>query len=363
MTPLRSTATLRHYGLEDEEDLFGGNRKKTSNRSLASSSIDQKSPVLVQKEISSPPSLQTYLPKHPTPPSTLPVEQVKPSLPKTPTPPSTSPAQARPTAIDTIEEKTVNKIPEKKTPEEKTSEEKTPEKKTPEEKTPERSSSFFRFFKTSSSSKTNNSSKTTSSASSVHSIPAKEPEDMIPQQHTIRTVPPIQPKVVPSQPIQEEKEEMIVIEDEATRAFADDITFQSKSPYLDIMTPELTMDALRLDQPIIPNTSPSSAISTPTHTSLDDPWFDQSSQVSDPSHLAIQVQDIEPQKRTAFADLINSWNTNQTNDVPRIEPEEDPEQFFEHVAEERRDIGFAGIGATPRPTVEWVAEEQENPWH
>ncbi|KAI8368868.1 hypothetical protein EDC96DRAFT_128344 [Choanephora cucurbitarum] len=268
-TPLRSTATLRQYDLENEEDLFGGNRKKTSTKTSPSSSIHKKSPILTHQEPPIPPAIQT----------------------------------------EPVIEQPKDKI---------------------DEKTPERSSSFFRFFKTSSS------SKTTSSASSVKSIPSSEQQN--------------------------KPEEVVVIEDEATRAFADDmISFQSKPTNYLIMTPELTMDALKLNTPPIPTTTSSSSVST---HSVDDPWLDPTLQPATVD-LAIQVQDIEPQKRTAFADLIDSWNTStlKTHDYLPKE-EEEPDQFFDHVAEERRDIGFAGIEATTRKEhpIEWVTEE-ENPWH
>jgi len=110
------------------------------------------------------------------------------------------------------------------------------------------------------------------------------------------------------------------------------------------------MDALKIDIPTSTHTTAIKklvpSISTPTNN-VDDPWsnpllMQPTVEPSVSSPLVVKVQDIEPQKRTAFADLINSWNTGKSNNKEYTN-NQDPKEFFDHVAEERRDIGFAGI--------------------
>ncbi|KAI8982280.1 hypothetical protein BDF20DRAFT_834916 [Mycotypha africana] len=197
------------------------------------------------------------------------------------------------------------------------------------------------------------------------------------------------------------------IEDEATRAFANDLsrfisaeTSRKTQPILskaDFFTPEL-MEGLTINdnddtifssiystagdlgvedfmEPSPPlmsmslstPTTATYSISPPTH--VDDPWLDPSVrkpsfalqvEPSQSSPLIVQEQDIEPEKRTAFADLIQSWNSSHnvsggtpfscttakpTTTASSIihDTAEEEETFLARVAEERKDIAFAGI--------------------
>ncbi|KAI9300764.1 hypothetical protein BJ944DRAFT_272510 [Cunninghamella echinulata] len=94
-----------------------------------------------------------------------------------------------------------------------------------------------------------------------------------------------------------------------------------------------------------------------------------------------KINDIEPVKRRAFADLIANWHgdnslMNNSNNK-RVEEEEEEEQFLTSVASEKRDIGFAGIEADNKPIAalshlgdhgtsafDWHRDEilDDNPW-
>ncbi|GAA5814060.1 hypothetical protein MFLAVUS_007550 [Mucor flavus] len=264
----------------------------------------------------------------------------------------------------------------------------------------EKSSSFFasasRFFKSSSH---GNSPKNSSAASSVSNVsiksdtpvtppvrqptpPARQPPPQQQKQSRKMATPPPPPRTMPIEKEKEEEEEEEedlsshhVIEDEATRAFADDvISFQANyTPDYTSLSNELSgMDSLRIDNKRL---LPSASTPTTVRADVDDPWFDNSRlalmgtiepSVSSPLHK-VSVQDIEPQKRSAFADLINSWNTGQTK-FESVQ-EEDHEQFFSHVAAEQRDIGFGGISngeeedtMKTSASVLWDNDE-ENPWN
>jgi hypothetical protein len=131
------------------------------------------------------------------------------------------------------------------------------------------------------------------------------------------------------------------------------------------------MDALTVNDT---NKKLNTSISTPTR--VDDPWseilavnqnFTIEPSMSSP--LAVKVQDIEPEKRTVFADLIQSWNTGNSTSQEFTVREDDPDTFYDHIAEERRDVGFAGIGDKTRDNnnntssmVDWDVEE-DNPWN
>ncbi|KAI8638108.1 hypothetical protein BD408DRAFT_405929 [Parasitella parasitica] len=242
------------------------------------------------------------------------------------------------------------------------------------------SSSFFRFFK-SSNNNSNANSKNSSSASSVASVNAPSPivkrndavNNLPPPSPPVRqqTLPPppsqqhqqpikpnhIQPRAIQQQQQEDEEDEepeepeeqFTVIEDEATRAFAEDNVISFKPTLLNYrsISPELAMDALKIDTRIVTNAVHKRllpSISTPTNN-MEDPWsnliIQPTVEPSISSPLVVREQDIEPQKRSAFADLINSWNTGKSNNEEY--PTQDPKEFFEHVAAERRDIGFAGI--------------------
>ncbi|KAI7905721.1 uncharacterized protein BX663DRAFT_500690 [Cokeromyces recurvatus] len=106
----------------------------------------------------------------------------------------------------------------------------------------------------------------------------------------------------------------------------------------------------------------------PGMSSIEVPIITTEPSISSP--LIVKTQDIEPQKRRAFADLIASWNTGQRN--KNIEDSNHSHQFFEHIAEESRDIGFAGIEGNKDntshsqnqvipPIMDWT--EEENPWN
>ena len=358
---LRSSTALRSDSF-DEDDLFGGGKRASRTRLPSKATTPpQKSPLPSNQVIETP--IDPVEPKRTVTPTQVALP-VKPSTPPAPPMKKSSPPP----------------------PVEDTSEEKQP-------------SSFFasasRFFK---SSNNNTPSKTSSSASSIASAhaPLEEPVQLPPpikQQQQASPPPPMKQtqlpppsaQIIPPQEIEEEDEEEIsVIEDEATRAFADDvITFQPTAHY----TPDYAslgpdLDSLHITLDTSPNRKlmiPS--ISTPTSTGaeVDDPWLDgftkpllgpiepSASSPIQPQHR-ISVQDIEPQKRSAFADLISSWNTGQTN--PNVMPPQvDPEQFLHHVAEEQRDVGFAGISSVQEEegihsrTVSSVWDhEEENPW-
>lgn len=375
-TSLRSTATLRsskQYDLEDEEDLlFGGksiSRNRVNSKTSPDASIHKKSPMTTHTTL--PPK------KH---------EDKNPSSVVIPTPRKSTPpppAVVTPAIIKQVEQPTITKPTEK------------PQEKTTEEK-PTSSSSFFRFFKSNTTQ-----SKPSSSASSAASVNAPsspvvstEGNDTIktpipvsaPPSHRQKTMQP-QPRtvgkkqqhVVAEQEEEEEDDDQVQrhqIIDEATRAFADDVmTFKPTMRPALYFAPELTMDALTIDTP--PNKKLIPSVSTPTATTVDDPWSNLRQPIllngpiepSISSPLAVKEQDIEPQKRAAFADLIASWNTGggQQQMQQSTTTSEDPDQFFSHVAEEKRDIGFSGIHEDEIEErndiiVDWVQAE-ENPWN
>lgn len=458
-TSLRSTSTLRSSRQfdEDEEDLFGGGRvsrtrvlsKATSPTpsvtSSSASSIKKTSPIVINN---------TLPPQQPQEQATIPApRKAATASPPPPPPPVQPPIQVTP-------ETPSAKVTTPKLNSSSSSINETDKPATTEER-PTSSSSFFasasRFFKSSSS---NTNSKTSSSASSIASVgnatsakiekqeeeeeekkraaaatpplpPPRQQQQAQPQvkqqQQQQRQIPSLKSQLPPTidtrqvqveEEEEEEEEEVVnhppVIEDEATRAFADDvISFQPTrrpdyaaiSPDLSLLTP---MDSLHLDTTTPLNKRLLPSASTPTAASVadvDDPWFDGAVAVAaaatanthriivpppphmllvEPSmssppiqqqHHKISEKDIEPQKRSAFADLISSWNTGQSLDkvLPKTEQEDSQEQFFSHVAEEQRDIGFAGISATVdneedtsnrRVVVAdvWDSNE-ENPWN
>jgi hypothetical protein len=372
-TSLRSTATLRSSNLEDEEDiLFGGKsttRSRVNSRASPVASIHNKSPIVTHMTL---PSKQEESPAVVIP------------VPRNPTPPPMVVAPKEQSIITKPIEQQEVKI-EKKPIEQQ-------EKKAEQKPTVSSSSSFFRFFKSNSTQ-----SKPSSSASSAVSVNA--PSSPVinnettntatstppppPRQQIIQPQPRIVPKpTAPQQQVEEEEEEEEqlqnhqIFEDEATRAFADDVmTFKPITRPAQYFSPELTMDALRIDTP--PNKRLIPSASTPTVTTVDDPWSTLRQPIllngpiepSISSPLVIKEQDIEPQKRTAFADLIASWNTGEHQKQQSTTASEDPEQFFSHVAEEKKDVGFAGIQEETEEIeershiiVDW-AQAEENPWN
>ncbi|KAI8142894.1 hypothetical protein BJV82DRAFT_110680 [Fennellomyces sp. T-0311] len=201
------------------------------------------------------------------------------------------------------------------------------------------------------------------------------------------------PKVEPEE--EEEEEDVVpqvVIEDEATRAFAADIKFNTptaayaKAHYDD---PELLVSLtndLHFDNgpSMIPSASTptghqrSATASTASEDNFGNPWslspidplFSRTASTSSPllksNRLKVVPSEIEPAKRSAFADLIESWNGVKRKNGSK---ETQDDQFFDHVAAEQRDIGFAGIGADDevRTTnghreVDWDIQDSDNPW-
>lgn len=358
----------KQYDVEDEEDLFGGGGHRTRKSSKAATPTPSvKSPTVQQQDI---PAVKktSASPPPPSLPSPSPVIQQQ----KPPVAQQKQPTVSKPVMELPVEQPARN------------------ETSAPKEEKPtvsSSSSSFFRFFK-SSNNNSNTNSKNSSSASSIASVNAPSPivaknHDTVNSTSTTTTTPVLPPapparQAVPALPSlsqqqkpihrpndiqqqqeeeeegeEEEEEEAIpIIEDEATRAFAEDnvISFKPSLLHYRSISPELTMDALKIDIPTSTHTTATKklvpSISTPTNN-VDDPWsnpllMQPTVEPSVSSPLVVKVQDIEPQKRTAFADLINSWNTGKSNNKEYTN-NQDPKEFFDHVAEERRDIGFAGI--------------------
>lgn len=384
-TSLRSTSTLRSSKQfeEDEEDLFGGGRVSRTR--------------VLSKTTSPTPSSTSSIRSSPTLPE--PAQPIPSPRKATPSPPPTIQAPPTSQTPPVIQSPPVIQAP--------IGEEKFNAATQENEDRP--SSSFFasasRFFKSSS----NTNSKTSSSASSIASVNngtspklkhAEAPLPPVPQvPEPLRPQPSPQQKTqkpqsqrkIPIQQIREndeEEEEQVshhhMIEDEATRAFADDVISFQSTYQPDYAAPDLSllasMDSLRLDGPN-KRLLPSASTPTTLRADMDDPWFDGATvnrvlpilgniepSASSPlqDQHKISIHDIEPQKRTAFADLITSWNTGQTNTFETVK--EDPEQFFSHVAEEQRDIGFAGIGDDDDSiknisVIDVWDSNEENPWN
>ncbi|KAI8978505.1 hypothetical protein BDB01DRAFT_276126 [Pilobolus umbonatus] len=166
--------------------------------------------------------------------------------------------------------------------------------------------------------------------------------------------------------VQLEQNKHPIIEDEATRAFADDVIhFPSTKakPVFHNLSPELLASVVN-DTLHIDNRRMLPSMSTPTQDTPDvDPWSDPNRLFHHPEPSAsspvTSIQHIEPRKRTAFADLIASWNNNSSNVTKVVE-----EQFLDHVAEEQKDVAFGGIDYTNKretPLIEaWT--EDDNPW-
>ncbi|KAI9265616.1 hypothetical protein BY458DRAFT_513451 [Sporodiniella umbellata] len=239
-----------------------------------------------------------------------------------------------------------------------------------------RNSSFFasasRFFK--SNSKPSPSPSSTSISDKNEEIPSSSAEPVEAnkkiQTPAVKSAEkPMTPPVVKA-PVaatiekeEEEREDTNVIEDEATRAFADEIAFKSKA--IDYtLPPDLLiegMDSLKVRTPLLPS------VSTPTAsvTVEVDPWSLQLEPSTSTPIVQVPTQEIEPQKRKVFADLITSWNTGQSND-PFERVEED--QFFQYVAEEKRDVAFGLIKNDDRNDIikthtnVHIWDEVENPW-
>lgn len=337
---LRSTP-LRSYE-DDEEDLFGGKRTSRTRVTSKASSVRQ-----------SPEPPKNSLPDPLPPVIKEPVKQ---------------PAVKEPVKQPTVKEPV--KQPTLKQPTIKESVKQPPVVEEEEEK-PSFFASASRFFK-SSGSKPSSSASSVASASNSPKL-KNDPVPEVVQQKTLPK-PPTPRKVVTPPPQQQEEEEeeekgyQLEIEDEATRAFADDV-MSFKSHYASLTTSDLALPQVESKRLL-----PSASTPTTLRTDMDDPWFDGSNQtqpimnlmmepsVSSPLHK-VSVQDIEPEKRNAFADLITSWNTGQTL---LLEPVRE-EFFHEQVAEEQH-IGFATL--PPRDSISSTSEisvldynEEENPWH
>lgn len=110
-----------------------------------------------------------------------------------------------------------------------------------------------------------------------------------------------------------------------------------------------------------------------------DPLFTRTASTSSPllknNEQKVKLSEIDPSKRSAFADLIESWNgsKHQQRSVRRDRPDDDDETFFSKVAEEQRDIGFAGLDGNDqvttnsthrfeRDTRNWNIVDNDNPW-
>lgn len=364
--------------MEDEDDLFGGgHRTRKTSKAPTPTSLPpvKKSPSVIHQDIP-PPAVTKNVSPMPVPASLpSPISQQKPQAVQPTKPIIEQPVEQQPAkseiSVTKDEKPTVSSS----------------------------SSSFFRFFK-SSNNNSNTNSKNSSSASSIASVNATSPivknndavnstitsppspppavRQQAPPPPPVRQQAPLPPlssqqyqpikpeyinnsksNVTQKQQEEEEEEEEEdepeeqhrIIEDEATRAFAEDdvITFKPTLLNYRSISPELTMDALKIDTPTISTNITKKlipSISTPTNN-VEDPWsnpllIQPIVEPSISSPLVVKVQDIEPQKRTAFADLINSWNTGKSNNKEYIR-NQDPKEFFDHVAAERRDIGFAGI--------------------
>ncbi|CEP08828.1 hypothetical protein [Parasitella parasitica] len=359
------------YDLEDEEDLFGGaKRTRKPSKPTTPPSPSVKSATILNQDI---PSSRKANVSPPMPAPASPIIQQKPTIVEPKKPIIEKPAEQPPPPQQHQQQQRKEPV-KNETP------------VTREEKpivSSSSSSSFFRFFK-SSNSNSNANSKNSSSASSVASVNAPSP--IVKSNDAVNSLPPQSPpvphQVLPPSPLQqhqrlnkanhikptviqsqqqqqqedeedeepeEPEEQFPAIEDEATRAFAEDNGISFKPTLLNYrsISPELTMDALKIDTRIVNNVTHKKllpSISTPTHN-IEDPWsnpvIQPTVEPSISSPLVVKVQDIEPQKRTAFADLINSWNTGKSNNEEY--PSQDPKEFFEHVAAEQRDFGFAGI--------------------
>lgn len=435
-TSLRSSATLRSSKQfdEDEEDLFGGGRvsrtrvvsKATSPTLSNTSSASKKSPPSNSSPIlSAEPTTTTILPtprKSPTPPP--PPRQPTPEI--TTTAPAPSSQQQPP-----IEENTRPVIEEK--PSSSFFASASRFFKSSSNNQSKTSSSASSIASVNSSNIPQDDSVASNARKNPPSTGQQQPPQpsqqtqppQLPQQtqqpkpiSIQQNIPAIQSRnmvnnhaVKEEEEEEEEEEEHVnghVIEDEATLAFADDvINFKAKSyqPDYASITPDLSMDALSLDVHSNKRLLPSASTPTASQADVDDPWYDGaailssthtssfatpssklpislniepslSSPLQQRSQHKIAVEEIEPQKRSAFADLISSWNTGQTssNDVYGAVHTEDPEQFFSHVAEEQRDIGFAGITGeedederehrrTRTISVEVWHDNEENPWN
>ncbi|KAI7869378.1 hypothetical protein BDF14DRAFT_1741906 [Spinellus fusiger] len=203
------------------------------------------------------------------------------------------------------------------------------------------------------------------------SIPSPKPEP--------KPEPRIEPRIEPtveSNEQEQEKHTSNVIEDEATRAFAD--TFIKVKPVHTFDYPSSPEFTLRIDAKpsLIPSSStPASTLGLDPSETLN-PWYDMNAAMIDPpsastsspsistrirSHRPpVPTPPMEPVRQAAFADLIASWHHGQH---PPSLPSENSEQFLERVAIEQRDIGFAGIcGPVAEETEDRMEEDQSQGW-
>ncbi|ORZ00725.1 hypothetical protein BCR43DRAFT_485701 [Syncephalastrum racemosum] len=279
---------------------------------------------------------------------------------------------------------------------------------------PQRQSLFSRFIKSSSSSSSSISSTKSDDTPTKPSqkpppppVPPRQQQRQQQQQQQSPRQPPLSPQARPPVPdrrpavpprkaVQNEEHESdeednqllvptVVIEDEATRAFAADadtfntkvkptrLTYDDDPELLASLTQDLRFD----DRP-----APALSVSTPTHAAFDDddvvadPWsvppaafFNNMSRIpvgstSSPllksnangNSRKVSVNDIDPSKRSAFSDLIDSWNGQPKHPAEAtIDHDQRQQQFLKRVAAEQRDVGFAGI----RENAEEEAEEEE----
>lgn len=361
VSPSVRSTTLRKFDHDDEEDLFGGNR---TARSRVSSLVRQTSPepplIPAMPRKTSP----IMAPQQPIPPAQPVAKQQQPVAKKQ------QPVVVKQQQPEVIRQPAVVKEPVVvnqvvKEPPAVVVKEATSKPIVEEEDKPSFFASASRFFKSSSNANSKASSTASSIASAQNSpklrgepLPQEPKPKPLPKPPLARTV---------SVPQVEEEETYREIEDEATRAFADDVmSFQSSCYEADYaaIPPDLACMEVVETKRLLPSAS------TPTTMrAVDvDPWFDgrefpvlgtMEPSVSSPLHR-VSVQDIEPEKRNVFADLITSWNTGQT-----LEPVREEREFFSQVAEEQH-IGFASLPpreSTSKNNRAIDYDEEENPWN
>ncbi|KAI8074428.1 hypothetical protein BC940DRAFT_288227 [Gongronella butleri] len=194
--------------------------------------------------------------------------------------------------------------------------------------------------------------------------------------------PPMDPIPIASDPLDDQRllarQKAAMMEDEATRAFALDpsaLLHQSSATAAihaddnDQLAPRF--DELSLRDQQTPTASVSNHSTNKSLTDEDDPW--QPIVTPTASTPLEKYNHIAPAKQRAFADLIANWHgTDGPAAAKPAAQEDDPAQFFEAVASEQRDIGFAGIqGHAPiQPSSSastcsmWQQDQllESNPW-
>ncbi|ORX42890.1 hypothetical protein DM01DRAFT_1411743 [Hesseltinella vesiculosa] len=169
-----------------------------------------------------------------------------------------------------------------------------------------------------------------------------------------------------AQRLQEQKAAMM--EDEATRAFAMDPSTMlqpSAKPSLlpdDVLAP--SFDTLAIQDTHQPTSTPSTSVSN--RSDEDDPWQPVLTPTCSTPLDKKTLEHIAPAKQRAFADLIANWHGVDEPTTSQDAGATD-QLFFESVASEQRDIGFAGIEGQAAPTMatsHWQDDQymESNPW-